>query len=234
MFINYVVATRGRVAKLERMIESIPAPFVDSAGDNVEVRLHVVSDGCEDTKRWHDELIDDCCLILESFLFLEGQGHSGAVKARNELLRCIKEHGEPGHTIYGTDDIVFRKGSVQAAWEVLVENGCSDMVVGFHQEGNKYHPAGVALVGEQFLDRYPNHQLFYPKYFHFSAQEIYRYAEPMGKFYLCKQATIYHFHPMHHKEEMDQCHVDARVRKAEDMQIIKHREEAGLVWPEDA
>ena len=41
---------------------------------------------------------------------------------------------------------------------------------------------------------------------------------------------MFHYHPCYFKEEMDQTHRDARIKRREDHNLIKQREKAGLIW----
>jgi hypothetical protein len=93
-----------------------------------------------------------------------------------------------------------------------------------------YHPSGIALVGNPFLNRYPERHLFFPGYFHFACQEIQRAGSILNKFYLCENAIAYHFHPDKHPKERDSTHADARIFKARDMKLSADRKARGETW----
>ena len=101
---------------------------------------------------------------------------------------------------------------------------------GFHQIGNSYNPAGVALVGKRFIDRYPGRALFNPAYYHFACQEIHRAAMKLGKFHLEKTAAVKHWHPGFFKKEMDKTHGEARFFREKDLAISRQREKQGTIW----
>jgi hypothetical protein len=104
-------------------------------------------------------------------------------------------------------------------------------VIGFFQQGqNHFNPAGVGLMGKPFLDRYPGRRPFFPEYFLFACQEIEWLGRKLGKFYLCPEALIYHFHPNHHRQEMDVTHEEGRCRRKMDRMLLDERMEAGLIW----
>jgi len=150
----------------------------------------------------------------------------GAVGGRNTLLRLCEDA-----IIYATDDMIFKPGAIAAAIRAARAHFADDdFVIGFFQEGNTFNPAGVALVGQAFLQRYPDKKLFFPGYFHFACQEVHAAAEKLGKFYLAEDARIYHFHPCVDPKQMDQTHQDARYFKTRDMAMIKDRKAKGLIW----
>jgi hypothetical protein len=216
--IDVVIPTRGRIKKLERTLATIPGTV-----RGIPVVIHVVCDGDKETEKWCIECDRDLAVY-----FLPG--HNGAVKCRNHVIR-----GCTGAVLYATDDIEFNPGAIGWAWASLNEHfPDGDGVIGFHQEGNKYHPTGVALVGQKFLLRYPNKELFNPQYFHFACQEIYWLADKLNRFKTEMKAAIYHWHPATHKDEpraeVDQAHIDARIHKQRDMNLIKARQAAGETW----
>jgi hypothetical protein len=137
--------------------------------------------------------------------------------------------------IYATDDIVFRRGSIENAirsHEKHFPDG--DGIIGFHQENaRKYSPAGVALIGQKFLLRYPEKKLFYPRYKHFACQEIARLGEITGRIKVDFSAKVWHDHPALYRESMDGTHKDARKFRKHDLEISTARKELKLTWGED-
>jgi hypothetical protein len=132
--------------------------------------------------------------------------------------------------LYATDDIVFEPGSIETAFKMFNNTfKDDDGVVGFVQN-KSFHPTGVAMVGQRFLQRYPDKQLFRPSLWHFAASEVYDHAMKIGKFIQCTSARVTHFHPCFDKKEMDQTHLESRIYKQEDMEIISKKKNAGLIW----
>lgn len=211
MRITVLVSTRNRLGKLRRMLATLPA----EAGE-YEVRPLVVCDGDETTYR--SLPVDVATLLVPSW--------RGQTYCRNLALERTQ-----GPVVYATDDILFRPGAIEAAAAEMARLFPAwDGVIGFTQEGNRFNPAGVALVGEPFIVRYPRRHVFFDGYFHFAAQEVHRAALKLGLFSLCAGAVVYHFHPANHPGEVDQTHMDARLRKARDMALKSRREKAGLTW----
>lgn len=215
--ITILIPTRNRIAKLKKTLESIPdLSYIDTL---------VICDNDEAT---HTYIRNLCNSRIDSLCILAAIGEfSGSVECKNWCTPDVKDG-----LLYGTDDIIFQENAIQNAFECFNKNfPDDDGVVGFIQEGNAFHPTGVGLVGQKFLQRYPNKKLLFPGYFHFACQEIYDLCNKIGgKFVQAKGATVLHKHPCNYKEEMDQTHQDARIKKREDHDLIKERKAKGLIW----
>lgn len=213
--VDIVIPTRGRAAKLIRTLESIP----DAAGD-VKIRIIVGFDGDPDTAH----RFEGYPLIDKMFLF---QGHKGSIAARNRMIRECEDA-----VLYAVDDIVFEKGAIESAVASMQSHfPDDDGVIGFKvSNANSQCKAGVGLIGNAFLQRYPDRQLFHPGYFHFGAQEILWAAEHLKKFYFDQNAKILHFHPSFFPKETDRTHLEARKARDKDHELMKKREAAGLIW----
>lgn len=211
--ITIVIPTRNRVEKLKRTLRSIPA----------EIDVWVVCD--RDHKTIEELALSSNAkygTVGTKFIYSDGPG---AVACRNEV--CPKV---PDGFLYATDDIAFKRGALeQALAEFNLAFPDDDGVLGLRQN-RSHHPAGVGLMGKIFLDRYPGRRPFFPGYFHFACQEILWLAGRAGKFKHSESVMLDHFHPAFLKEEMDQTHIDARVHKKEDHDLIKNRERAGMIW----
>jgi len=210
--IDVVIPTRNRTRKLQQTLDSIPSCS--------NIRVIVVCDGDSHTYSWLKHNRGD----VEARFVAEWRG---AVYCRNSVI-CEVRDG----LLYATDDIVFLENSIHNAFECFNKNfRDEDGVVGFVQEGNNFHPTGVALVGQKFLQRYPSKQLFCPLYFHFACQEVYDLCCKLGnKFVQAKEAKVFHYHPCNFPEEMDQTHNDARKFKVKDHELMNYRRENGLIW----
>lgn len=225
-----LIPTRGRTEKLYKCLESIE-------GCKHEDKIHVgiIFDNDEDGfSKFEPErfnLNSSCRLLLSEWS--DAEVPAGSVHCRNSVLseNRFKKH----NVLYAVDDVVFKPGSIDAAIDELYENfPDGDGVIGFRQDGNSFHPTGMALVGSRFVDRYPDRQLFYSGYFHFAAQEIHWHAEKLGKFKQgSEKVCVEHFHPQRPDVEIDKTHVDARKHKKRDMGLIKERQEKKLIWGYD-
>jgi len=211
--IDIICSTRNRPFKLGRMLATIPRE-----AEGTQVYIKVICDG---DQRTYDTF--PAGQRLETFYSAVNRG---ATVCRNSLLKHCEDA-----IIYAVDDMIFKPGSIAAAIRTSrARFRDDDFVIGFYQEGNTFNPAGVALVGQTFLRRYPEKALFFPGYFHFACQEVHAAAVKLGKFYLATDAHIYHFHPGGDPKQTDQTHHDARKHKGRDMKLKEERKAKGLIW----
>jgi len=221
--IDIVIATRNRFEKLDKTIDSILNQR--TPGHLADINIHIIFDGDKEGY----EILNKIYYPGEGAIYscILSPDHIGSVAARNLITPFVQDG-----LIWATDDITFSPGSIESAFKSFNEHfPDDDGVVGFIQEGvPNFHPTGVGLMGQKFLQRYPGKKPFFPGYYHFSCQEIYWLAMKYNKFYQDPNAKLFHYHPCFHKELVDQTHIDARVRKVEDMRLIKEREAKGLIW----
>lgn len=214
--ITIVIPTRGRVDKLQRCLNTIPLEdWIDTI---------IICDGDVDG---YDRLVRRYGECEEVSIRLVKE-HRGAVYCRNSVMPEIEDG-----VLYATDDVIFRKRSINYAFETFNRHFPSDDgVVGFVQEGTdgNFHPTGVALVGKEFLDRYPNRLLFNPAYFHFSCQEIHWLAVKKDRFMQDERAIVFHYHPGFHEGERDATHIEARVHREQDLRLMQERKRKRLIW----
>lgn len=218
--IDIIIPTRNRYEKLCRCIRSIPKSI-----DTISHSIIVICDGDHDTT---EQLIKDNNGLVAKIIYV--RDHRGSVFCRNLATQTVEDA-----LIYATDDIEFKKGAVDAAIKAMHEYfPDEDGVIGFNQINAKsFSKAGVGLVGQKFLRRYPNRKLFYPEYFHFSCQEIERLGIKLGKLHLAEAAGIHHYHPSKNANERDVTHVEARQYRATDKMLSSQRRADKLIWGDD-
>lgn len=213
-----ILATRNRLRKLTKMLKSIENAI--SFSDEIKVHIGFDSDVNNYLKireRKYAGVILDCVLFPD---------HVGSVAIKNKLMKRTKES-----VIYATDDIVFKRNAIRNAVAMLNrEHWDTDAVIGFIQTGNEFHETGVALVGKKFIERYTDKQIFNPEYYHFACQEIYWLSQYVGKFKQCKDAEIHHYHPDTHKNSEDRTHHEARLKKDEDLSLMRKRLKSREIW----
>lgn len=210
-YVDLIVPTRGRHAKLAKMLDSVPR---EAAGKHINVIVAFDAD----ERLGHGRI---------NQVFVIAGKRIGSVAIRNRVTPLALDA-----VLMATDDVVFWMGAIEAAIRAMEERfPDGDGVVGFNQVNHKsFSGTGVCLVGQKFLRRYPDKKLYYPGYFHFACQEIERLAASLGKFWLEPEARLFHAHPSTGDGEMDRTHREARVHRAKDMAISKQRREAGLTW----
>lgn len=216
-YIDLIIPTRNRWQKLQRCLRSIPKETPDFG-----LNIIIICDGDEATAR---QLLVDTNGYLGRILYI--RDHSGAVYCRNLMTQCAEDA-----VLYATDDIEFKPNAIEVAAESMRERfPDDDGVVGFNQIGKQdFSKAGVALVGQRFLCRYPEKKLFYPEYFHFSCQEIGRLASKLGKLYFEESAKLCHHHPGWDRSEMDNTHTEARVHRRQDLRLSSERKAKEITW----
>jgi len=215
--IDIIIPTRNRWEKLQRCLKTIPLRI-----PGVTLNVIVVCDGDFKTAQ---ALLTTGNGVVSRIMFVHD--HSGAVYCRNLATQCAEDA-----VLYATDDIEFKPGAIEAAIKSMGENFPNeDGIIGFKQicEGG-FTAAGVALVGQPFLRRYPNRKLFCPLYFHFSCQEIERLGKKLGKIVVEDNAVLTHYHPSWNQAELDTTHREARVYRQKDKLLSNDRRVKGLIW----
>jgi glycosyltransferase involved in cell wall biosynthesis len=138
------------------------------------------------------------------------------------------------------DDIKLYSDCIEKAVNHLI-NKFSDLdgVIGISQNCEKsvkynYNPAGQVLIGSKFIDRYNSvyYNVCCTNYIQwFQDAELFEYASSANKFDVCKEAIVTHYHPVHHREEMDETHSMVRGNIYQrDKNIYRNRKQLGLVW----
>jgi len=217
--IDIVIATRNRYEKLKKMLKSIP--------DEPYIETMIICDGEDNTL---DKVLEEAEIMekLNIGMLYADRNHKGAVFCRNYAIQYCEDG-----ILYATDDMTFEPNAVENAFNAFNRKfPDDDGVVGFIQIPDNFHPTGVALVGQKFLQRYPNKKLFWPGYYHFACQEVYWLASKLGKFHQEKTAVIRHYHPDFFKNEMDETHREARIHRQKDHDLIMKRMAKGLIWGE--
>jgi len=218
--LDIVVPTRNRFTKLVKMLMSIPQySWMELSlgfdGDRISFEKF--------SKMW------GYWKGKSAFTYFS-PSQIGSIKMRNLMTsKC------PGSILWATDDILFRKGSIESAWRNLWKRyPDGDGVVGFRVENAK--PAhnfcwtGVGIMGTKFLKRYPGKMISFPGYFHFGTREVETLAVKLNKLYRDDNALIFHNHPDFYPKAMDVTHMEARLHQDRDVKLKLDRQKQGLIW----
>lgn len=214
--ITVIIPTRNRAGKLRRCLEAIP----------LEPWIKVIV-GCDGDPGMAIALLVSKSPYRPVDLVVTSRKQIGSIAMRN-LLAPMAEDG----LLQLCDDMDLQPGAIEKALDSFNRHfPDDDGVLGIHQEGiNSYHPTGVYLMGQRFLQRYPSKQILFPGYRHFGAQEIHRLAESLGKFHLEREAAVYHHHPGAHKSEADSTHQESQMCKEQDRELSLERQREGKIW----
>ena len=209
--ITIIIPTRNRFPKLKRALDSIL---------NVKnVDIIVVCDGDESTyKNLSAKSFEDIKRILIP-------KHKGSVYCRNYAMQNVKDG-----VLCFCDDTTFRSNAVDIALKEFNRYFPDDDGVLGLRQNHQHHPAGITLIGQKFLNRYPDRQVFNPQYNLFACQEIEWLATHYGKFQMSKDILVNHYHPCFYPNEKDKTHIEGRITKNKDMRLIQERKQKGLIW----
>lgn len=93
---------------------------------------------------------------------------------------------------------------------------------------------GQVLLGRKFIERYKevDYKVCCPFYKHFfQDEEMWIYANSLGKFVNCESAVLKHYHPAFVPEELDETHNLIRDEvKRHDQAVHEMRKNKNLVW----
>ena len=213
--LSIIFPTRNRREKLREALTSIQRE--EAGPDGILVVVICDADPETAASLLTDKRVDRVIYTRE---------HRGSVFCRN-----LATASTDGPLIYATDDIVFKPGAIAAAMAAMAAKfPDGDGVVGFYRGETKHSPTAMALVGQEFLRRYPGKKLFYPGYFHFSCQEIDFAASKINKLFVCREAEAGHTDPRQGPSGLDSTHFDARTRRVQDLELSHERQAKNLIW----
>lgn len=201
--ISILIPTKGRPEKLERCVKSV----------DIYCEIWILATKPEDVP--HDVMIDSRVKVF----FDENMT---IIQAQNFLASKAT-----GHILPITDDIVFDRGSIDAALDILYcsfFNFDGDGIVGFHVKNMNCADYAYMLVGKRFYNETLKGELFHSGYEHFFAdQELSEIAKKRKKFVVCLDATIKNYHPNAGFQE-DETHRYRRGEKlAHDQELYRRR-----------
>lgn len=109
-----------------------------------------------------------------------------------------------------------------------------DGIIGIAQENipiEQQCKCAFGAIGNTFMDRFPDRQVFNPKYKRFYLdQELYEYSSNINKYYFEETAKLIHLHPAFTKNAMDETHKNVRKHLGHDKLLYQRRHKEGLVW----
>jgi hypothetical protein len=138
---------------------------------------------------------------------------------------------------YLNDDVVLSpnciKNSIKSMNKYFPD---LDGVVGLFQENipiEQQCRCAFGAIGNKFIDRFPQRQVFMPKYKRFYGDtELYDYASKISKCHFDETASLIHLHPAFNPEWMDETHKDVRKHLSKDRKLYQERQRNKLLWGE--
>lgn len=234
MKILLAIATYKRIAKLQRCLDSI----AKSSYKNTSVVI-IADNQDEETAR-----------------YIASMGYNIIVEVQTERKfvigawnRAVKDYFVPckfDGFLGLCDDVELHIDALAKAVAAhKTEFPDTDGVVGFKQECPG-HPEytfqwfGQTLMGKKFVERYASvdYRICCPAYKHFfQDEEMFTYAQSLGKFYKCEEAVLKHYHPGFVTEEKDATHDIIRVGqnspKSHDQAMFYARRSHDYLWGRD-
>ena len=215
------IATHNRVEKLKRLLDSIEK---QTYKDIQTVILYDKEDTATDFYLRESKNESNCGFHQKTYV----------IEKWNSFHRDYE--GDAHVTL--VDDVELHTTCIERAYNELITTFPDrDGVIGINQvcpfkHDYKFQPTGQIMVGLPFLNRYPNRQICCPKYVQwYQDTELLDYATKLGKFKLCKDSTLIHYHPAYVSNEMDSTHALTRNEiYKKDTMIYNQRKMSGKVW----
>jgi glycosyltransferase involved in cell wall biosynthesis len=233
MKFHIVVPTLKRPAKLERFFNSLISQQLDEtwlAENPTTVGLHVYFDNND--KDSYDYFKDKFgSYFLTKYILLEDQNRAFGIW--NKYLKTM----DVDAMFYVCDDIEFKPDClITCLKEFTTRFPDTDGLMGLNQENISSDKDGfsrnaMGIIGRKFAERYPDRQCFCPDYISFHADaELGNFARSLGKFHFAANANIIHYHPVYHKDQLDETHSVVRQMKDVDREMWNLRKKRNLLW----
>jgi len=221
--IHIIIPTLDRYQSLIQTIKSlnINSNFRD-------FMIHVVVDGNKPYyKRLGNQNLPNTRLIFNPVRI--GWGKSINMVIRLLEPRMIEEAiNETPLFFSASDDLQFDSGTLgNALFDMNQHFPDGDGVIGIRQDLKHFCPAAFSLVGNKFVNRFPDRQLYNPIYDHFCVDsELWHYALSEKKFFFSKNALVVH------RRYQDDCHrLAQKTLKADRLKWWAKKGKPELYWP---
>lgn len=223
--LDLVIPTRNRLEKLRKCLDSIDFKKIDFS-----FAVIVVTDGDSKTATAMraDQRVNT---VIEAPV--TKRMPRGSVFCRNLGISQTKDG-----VSWGVDDVIYEGSDFfnRAFKQYNLVYPNDDGVLAFNVLNNRFRVrkpgqslCGMGMVGTKWLSQYPERNLFYPGYFHFSCQEIVRLGKKLDKITFAPELKVYHLSPSA-GEVVDSTHLEARTKRSSDMILSNTRKHEGYIW----
>lgn len=229
MKIAIVIPTYKRIKKLERCLESLK----NQTYKNFDV--HIYCDNNDTISYNHFSNYGYYINLSKSQKFVIGCWNDFF-----ENMFCIFIDKRYDAVAWTVDDVELYPNYLEELVKSMQTNFPDlDGVIGAKQicpgrDDYKFKWFGQVLIGRKFIERYKdvNFKVCCPFYKHFfQDEEMWIYANSLGKFVNCETAVLNHYHPAFRPEEMDETHNIIRDEiKRHDQVVHEMRKNKNLVW----
>ncbi|MCK4824599.1 glycosyltransferase family 2 protein [bacterium] len=157
--------------------------------------------------------------------------HNGSVIMNKERVgwvvstnRVLREFDSP-YYIYAADDLIFPKNCIECAMATMRKHfpdGKGVVTLG------RKPKAIFGLIGRQWVEHFPNRQVFCPYYLHYGADhEHTQFCKKIGKFAYPpnRDSQVKHF-----RLKDETCRIARSCYRTKDLALAKERKEKGLIW----
>jgi hypothetical protein len=218
--VNVCIPTIDRFDLIRQTVKTIVWGMVPGGYKNVSITI-IVDDG----RQAYYEKLSGYYHIHQEDGFIKIMFNPKRLGWPKSLNRIFKETDDDFY-FHASDDLIFNKNTITKAMADMKKHfPDGDGVIGITQQLGKFCPAAFGLVGRKWINRFPDRQMFYPKYVHFCGDsELWRYSRSIKRFHLSK-ATV------HHNRPFDNCKKLAQTTLARDRRIWFPRRDSGKFWP---
>ena len=216
MHVNIVISTFDRIDVLKMTVDSL------LNGSHEDISIYIMVDGNLDI---YEKLRDFYAYKTDTIKIHKNEKRKDVIYSLNKVLANVKE----GCILYASDDIIFYRDCIRTALHAMKRHfPDTDGVIGLNQlqvgvsKGRKY---AFGLVGEKFVKRFMDRELFCPEYIHFNGdREMGLYAMEVNKFYYCVGAKVDHIRLPDKTTRLGKIVYDS------DKIIFRKRQQNQLLW----
>jgi len=216
MYVNIIIPAYKRFESLKRTLHSI------KESDYKKTFTTVVVDGFQDDR--YAQLKDNQTDITYNSKRIDWP------RCMNEALKRI----EGDLFLYGADDIKFYPDCISKLVESMKSLYPSGDGLIALKQSQKRSGGAFGLIGDKFVERFPDREVFCPDYLHFGSDtELKDFAVKAGLYYFCTDAVVWHDRSFRRPEVQDEAFNIGRAGKDRDIETYRTRRRKGFLWGEN-